>query len=115
VVIGLTLLSIGTTLPELTTSILAARRGHADLAIGNALGSCIFNVLFVGGLTATLRPIPLPPGGRGDIAAFLALAFVLLPMTVFDRGEKRISRRDGAVLFGGYAAYAIYRAATAVG
>lgn len=113
-IIGLTLLSVGTTLPELTTSLFAARRGHSDLAIGNALGSCIFNVLFVGGVTATVRPIDLPPGGRGDVLMFLALAAALLPMTVFDRGDRRIGRADGAILFGGYLAYAIYRSVAAV-
>jgi cation:H+ antiporter len=114
VIIGLTLLSVGTTLPELTTSLLAAKRGHADLAIGNALGSCLFNVLFVGGLTASVRSIELPPGGRGDILMFLALAAVLLPMTIFDRREQRIGRIDGAILLVGYLAYATYRSLTAL-
>lgn len=114
VIIGLTVLSIGTTLPELTTSILAARRGYSDLAIGNAVGSCIFNILFIGGAVACIHPITLPAGGRGDTIAFLALSLVLLPMILFDRGGKRIGRIDGALLLAGYVGYTVYRTASAL-
>jgi cation:H+ antiporter len=114
VIIGLTILSIGTTLPELTTSLLAARRGYSDLAIGNALGSCIFNILLIGGLVACVHPIELPVGGRGDLIVFTLLAIVLLPMIMFDAGQRRIGRIDGIVLAGGYIAYSTYRAISAM-
>lgn len=113
VIIGLTILSIGTTLPELTTSIIAARRGHSDLAIGNAVGSCIFNILFIGGVVACIHPIPLPPGGRGDTLIFLALAVSLLPMIAFDRKPRNTGRLDGLILLVTYIAYTTYRAISA--
>jgi cation:H+ antiporter len=66
VVIGLTLVAVGTSLPELATSVMAAIRRHADVAFGNIVGSNIFNVLGIAGLTAVVSPIPVPP----EIAAF---------------------------------------------
>src|SRR6185295_13633688 len=65
--IGLTIISFGTTLPELITGILATRRGEGDIAIGNVVGSNIFNLLFIGGLVALLHPIEVPPGGLADL------------------------------------------------
>jgi cation:H+ antiporter len=111
VVIGLTLISFGTTLPELTTSLLAARRGHSDIAIGNLIGSCIFNILCIGGLVATIHPVLIPPGGRGDLLLMLFLGVVLLPMAGL--GKRRISRPEGIFLLATYLIYMIYRAGSA--
>ena len=61
-VIGLTIVAVGTSLPELATSVIAARRGEAGLALGNILGSNVFNLLAILGLTAVIVPIPVPPG-----------------------------------------------------
>ena len=106
-VIGLTLISFGTTLPELTTCILAARRGQSDIAIGNIVGSNIFNLLFIGGTVATIHPIDLPPGGMIDLLVMLLLCVLLLPLSL--RGRRRLSRADGITLMTIYLAYLGYR------
>jgi cation:H+ antiporter len=107
VVIGLTLVSFGTTLPELATSIIAARRGQADLAIGNVVGSNIFNILFIGGTVATIRPVPVPEGGRADLLFLAAECVLLLPIAV--RGPKRITRAEGVLMLLLYLSYMGWR------
>ena len=67
VIVGLTIIAIGTSLPELVTSIMATCKGQTDLAIGNVVGSNIFNLLFINGLCATLRPIPIRNQAAGKI------------------------------------------------
>jgi cation:H+ antiporter len=110
-VIGLTLLSFGTTLPELVTGIVAARRGQGDIAIGNVVGSNIFNLLAVGGTVACVRPILLPEGGRLDLMFMAALSIALLPLAM--RGPRMITRSEASVLLVATLAYTTYRAATA--
>lgn len=103
VVIGLTLVAVGTSLPELVTSVVAARRGEPDIATGNVVGSNIFNVLGILGVSALLRPIPLPSGGGWrDIAVMVALSLVVWP---FLRTGMRLGRREGAVLLALYGVY----------
>lgn len=109
--IGLTLLAVGTGLPELVTSIVAARRGASDLAIGNVVGSNIYNLLFVQGATAVIRPIAVPSGGHVDLLVMAALTLVLLPLSLFR--EHKIGRRGGALLLAGYIAYIVWRTAMA--
>jgi cation:H+ antiporter len=87
--------------------VLAARRGHGDIAIGNVVGSCIFNIMCIGGLVATIHPITIPVGGRGDLLAMLLLGAMLLPMARL--GARRITRIEGALLMIVYLAYLIYR------
>lgn len=103
-VIGLTIVAIGTSLPELASSVAAARRGHADIAIGNVLGSNIYNVLFILGATAVITPLPTsaPTLMWLDIPVMIAFAVVLLPMMLMGL---RITRANGALLLAGYAAY----------
>jgi cation:H+ antiporter len=101
-VIGLTLVAIGTSLPELATSVLAARRGQADVAVGNVVGSNLFNLLFVWGTTVTLAPSRLPPWGEADLVTLLGFALVLLLLV---RWQPRITRWGGALLLVGYLAY----------
>lgn len=104
-VIGLTLVAVGTSLPELATSIAAAFRGHSDVAVGNVLGSNIFNALLIIGTTATIRPIGVATSiARLDVWVMTGAALALLPLLVW-RG--RIGRRAGAVLTAVYAAYAV--------
>ena len=102
-VIGLTLVAVGTSLPELATSVMAAWRRHADVAFGNIVGSCIFNILGILGVTALLAPLPVPD----SIAAFdvwvAALAAIML--SVFAMTGWRIGRREGAILVAAYALY----------
>jgi len=107
-VIGFTLVAVGTSLPELTASLIATLRGHTDLAVANVVGSNIFNVLFVLGATAAMTPVAVPDGGALDLLASLALSFLLL---VVSRTQgHRIIRAEAAVLLGCYVAYVAYRA-----
>ncbi|TGY90378.1 calcium/sodium antiporter [Marinicauda algicola] len=102
-VIGLTIVAAGTSMPELATSALAAMRRQADVAIGNILGSNIYNILGIGGVTAILSPTPVPETIAGfDNFVMLAVSVVLLAMLWTGR---RLSRIEGAILFAGYLAY----------
>lgn len=75
--IGLTIIAIGTSLPELVTSLAAARRGENDMAIGNAIGSCLFNILLILGVSATLTPIPVKTTAIYDTLMFLIVCIAL--------------------------------------
>ncbi|RYH08292.1 calcium/sodium antiporter [Tropicimonas sp. IMCC6043] len=107
-IIGLTIVAVGTSLPELATSLIAARRGHAEVAIGNVIGSNIFNLLGILGATAAVSPISAPPGTIGaDLAVMLGATALLLWVAATDR---RISRREGAILLGLYVGYILWLA-----
>ncbi|HEX5003966.1 MAG TPA: calcium/sodium antiporter [Gemmatimonadales bacterium] len=102
-VIGLTVVAVGTSAPELAASLVAAYRGRADLALANIIGSNIFNILGILGITALVHPIPVAAGiVQGDAWWMLGFAVVLLPMMWTG---KRISRTEGALLLVGYCAY----------
>ncbi len=102
-VIGLTLVALGTSLPELATTLTAAIRGQAALAIGNVLGSNLFNLLAVMGVTAMVAPIPVPEVFKSvDLWIMLAASVLLLPFVV--RGTQ-ISRLSGVGFLGAYLAY----------
>jgi cation:H+ antiporter len=107
VVIGLTVIAVGTSLPELAASVIAALRGQADLAVGNVVGSNIFNLLLVGGVCATARPIPIPEGGVVDLSVTLGLSLLLWAVAA-TRGQQ-IIRVEGALLLVVYLAYVIQR------
>jgi cation:H+ antiporter len=106
-IIGLTIISFGTTLPELVTGILATRRGEGDLAMGNVVGSNIFNLLFIGGMVSVIHPIPVPPGGLLDLVLLTGLSIVALPIAI--RGGRIVTRAEGAVLLGLYLFYLVWR------
>lgn len=105
VIIGLTIVAIGTSMPELVTSVLAALKGQSDIAIGNIVGSNIFNILGILGVTAIVYPV----SGLGfqslDFIVMLALAVIILP---FAWTGLRIGRREGATLLIAYLGYLIY-------
>lgn len=102
-VIGLTLVAIGTSLPELVTTVVASIKRQGDLAFGNVIGSNIFNVFGILGVTALVRPIDMPAELAGfDIWVMLAATAALL---VFAVTSWRISRREGTVLMIGYVVY----------
>jgi cation:H+ antiporter len=102
-VIGLTIVAVGTSMPELVTSVVAALRRHADVAIGNVLGSNIYNVLGIAGATGLIAPTAVPDGiARFDAPVMLAVAVLLLLVA---RTGWRIGRREGAGLVGLYALY----------
>ncbi len=95
-VIGLTIVAGGTSLPELVTSIVAATRQEADIAVGNIVGSNIFNLLFILGITATVRPIPVPADGGTDIIALALFTAILVPFSLTN--GRCIVRTEGVVL-----------------
>ncbi len=103
VVIGATIVAVGTSLPELATSLLAARKGQGDLAVGNVVGSNIFNLLFVLGATAGISPVVVPEGGLVDLALMVLLSVLLLPLALTD--GRRITRGEGSVLLLAYAGF----------
>ncbi|MGK7868354.1 calcium/sodium antiporter [Falsiroseomonas sp. E2-1-a20] len=102
-IIGLTIVAVGTSMPELVTSVVAALRRHADVALGNVLGSNIYNVLGIGGATGLIAPTAIPADIAGfDVYVMLAVALLLL---VFARTGWRIGRREGALLVTCYVGY----------
>ena len=97
VIIGLTVIAVGTSLPELVTSVIATWKGQTDIAVGNVVGSNIFNLLFINGLSSSISPIPVPSeGGRPDLYMMTFLSLLLLPLCITDR--KRIVRWEGGLL-----------------
>lgn len=103
--IGLTIVALGTSLPELVTSVSAARKGEADIAIGNIVGSNIFNILFVVGTTALITPVIFESKFIAD-TLISAAAGVLLWLCVFK--DRKLSRTGGILMLAGYAVYFIY-------
>jgi len=102
-IIGLSLVAIGTSLPELATSLTGAFRGEGDIALGNVIGSNIFNVLLIFGATATAAEIPVPGHVWSfEVIAMLILTGLLVPFIVTGQ---RISRIEGGVLLLGYGAF----------
>lgn len=102
-IIGLTIVAVGTSLPELVTSVIAALRRHSDVALGNILGSNIYNILGIGGVTALIAPTEIPAEiVRFDGLVMIAVSLVLLGMA---RSGYSISRLEGGVLLAGYGAY----------
>ena len=102
-IIGLTIVAFGTSLPELVTSIAAARRGNADIAIGNIVGSNVFNILFVAGTSALISPIVFESKFVLDTAVATATA-VLLLVCVCNK-EGKLKRSGGIIMLLAYAAY----------
>ena len=108
-VIGLTIVAIGTSLPELASSLAAAAKGEDDLALGNILGSNLFNTLAVVGLAAGIRPIAVEPAVLGrDIPVMALLTVALFLVGWAPRGQTgRINRFEGALLFAVYLGYTL--------
>lgn len=102
-VIGLTIVAVGTSLPELVTSVIAAIRRHADVALGNVIGSNILNILVIGGVTSTIAPVVVAPQMLWlDMPVMVAVTVLCL---VFARSGWRIGRREGGLMLALYAAY----------
>ena len=106
-VIGLTVVAVGTSLPELATSLIAAHKGQVDIAVGNVVGSNIFNLLFVLGISSMLAPVEVPAGGFGDLAILLVLSALLLPLAATHR--RRIVRWEGGVFLAAWIGYTALR------
>lgn len=101
-VIGLTVVALGTSLPELATSVVAALRGESEIAVGNVIGSNLFNVLGILGIAALVRPLAAPGLQFLDLAVMAGLTLALVPMM---RSGRRLDRGEAVLLAGGYAAY----------
>ena len=105
VIIGLTVVAIGTSMPELATSAVAALKGESDIAIGSVVGSNLFNILAVLGITATIHPVSANGLELADFGVMLFLALLMLP---FAYTGLRVSRREGLVLLLIYIGYTSY-------
>ena len=110
-VIGLTVVAVGTSLPELATSAVAAARGEGAIAVGNVVGSNLFNALGILGVAALVRPLTAPGLQTLDLAVMGALTLALVAMMLTGR---RLSRGEGAVLLASYAGYVAFLVAGAV-
>ena len=107
--IGLTILAAGTSLPELATSVAAARKGMSGICIGNVIGSCIFNIFFVLGLTSVISPLDFGGIGNLDLLTMTGAA-VLFWIVGWWWGERTINRAEGAIMIALYVAYILAQA-----
>jgi cation:H+ antiporter len=115
-IIGLTIVAVGTSLPELASSVIAARKGEHDIALGNILGSNLFNTLAVVGIAGTIRPLAIGPEVLNrDMLVMAALTFSLFVIGYGFRGLGRINRIEGAVLLAFYLGYTAYLISTVFG
>lgn len=103
--IGLTIIAMGTSLPELVTSIVAARKDEVDMALGNVIGSNIFNILLVLGVAAAISPMGFALENIIDIAFLIIISAITL---VFAWTSKEINRKEGIIMLVLYAAYMVY-------
>ena len=108
VVVGLTVVAIGTSLPELATSAVAVRKGNVEIAVGNVVGSNIFNVFLVLGISATVKPLPFPASGNLDIIV-VVFSSLLLFLFMFTGQRRALDRWEGAVFVIMYATYIVFR------
>ena len=104
-VIGLTIVALGTSLPELTTSIVASFKNENDIAIGNAVGSNVFNILSILGISSLVRPIADTGVTMVDLSIMMFFTILILPLS---RSKFTLRRWEGSMLFFGYIAYMIY-------
>jgi len=105
--IGLTILAIGTSLPELATSAVAAYRKNTDIAIGNVIGSNIFNVFLILGVTGSITEIPFNVDLNFDLSVF-AISTVVLMIFMFTLNTRKLDRWEAAILLIGYVMYTLY-------
>jgi len=106
-IIGLTIVSIGTSLPELATSVVAARKGNTDIAIGNIVGSNIFNSFLILGISALINPVPLSEGTNIDLMVNI-FASLLLFLFIFTGKGRQIDRKEGIAFILVYLLYLVF-------
>jgi cation:H+ antiporter len=105
--IGLTILAAGTSLPELATSCVAAYRKNTDIAIGNVVGSNIFNIFFILGITGVINPMPYNAAMNFDLYVLMG-STVMLVIFMFTLNTRKLDRWEAALLLGGYIVYTVY-------
>lgn len=103
--IGLTIVACGTSLPELVTSAVAAKKGENDLAVGNVIGSDIFNILFILGISSTITPVAVSAESLVDM---IVLFIISVLVTVFCLSKKKVGRSEGIIMVSVYAVYLAY-------
>jgi len=103
--IGLTVVALGTSLPELVTSVVAAKKGQSDIALGNAVGSCLFNFLFVLGIAGVIRPMTADPSLKIDTAILVGVTAIML---IFALTKRKTGRIEGIICVSAYAIYTAY-------
>lgn len=106
-IIGLTIIAIGTSLPELVTSVVAASKGNSDIAIGNVLGSNIFNALWIVGLSATIKPLNYDVAFNIDLV-LLTISTILLYTFTFGEPKDKMTRGNGIIYIAMYAMYMLF-------
>lgn len=104
--VALTVVALGTSLPELTTSVVAALRGEEDIAVGNIIGSNVFNILGILGASSLVSPLVAAGVSHADLAVMMAVAVVVMPMLFTGA---RLTRAEGALLVAGYVAFVVWR------
>ncbi len=115
-IIGLTIVAVGTSLPELASSIIATKKGEHDIALGNILGSNLFNTLAVVGIAGTIQPLAVGPEVfNRDMLVMAALTLSLFIIGYGFRGRGRINRIEGALLLACYLGYTAYLVSTVFG
>lgn len=107
--VGLTIVAMGTSLPELVTSIVAALKGEKEIALGNVLGSNIFNLLLILGVSSSIAPFAVDPSLYIDFIILIVIT-ILIGIIIFlnKKDEKKFGRLEGLILVGGYIAYLVY-------
>lgn len=103
--VGLTVVALGTSLPELVTSVVASRKGENGLAVGNVIGSNIFNIVMVLAVSAAVKPIAVNRFAVIDAACLVVFSLITLALC---KSRERLSRLEGLIMLGMYAAYLIY-------
>ncbi|MBU0487593.1 MAG: calcium/sodium antiporter [Bacteroidetes bacterium] len=109
--IGLTIVAVGTSLPEIATSVVAAMKKNTDIAIGNIVGSNVMNIFFILGISSSIRPLPFNPEGNRDMIMLFIASLYLFIFIFIGRGNK-ISRVEGAFFLFTYLAYIAFAIAT---
>ena len=104
-VIGMTIVAVGTSLPELVTSVVAARKNEVDMALGNAVGSNIFNILMVLGIASLISPITI---SMLDVFDIICIIGVTIAVWIMAWTRKRLDRKEGIIMVAVYAAYMVY-------
>jgi len=112
-VIGLTVVAIGTSVPELATSVVAAMKKNSDIAMGNVVGSNIFNIFFILGTSATVAPLPFNPAMNTDLIICIATSLLLFGF-MFTGEKSKITRTEGLLFTLAYVAYTVYLVITSV-